>query len=368
MGPKKERRGRKQARRTARPAAIAARDPVPRVTNDAHSRAAFFDRARERTPHLTVTTQAGRFLVATSDRGVGRSLYVKRSRPEFRVLGRTVSVLETVLGREAVTDRLMIDAGANIGTATVSGLTTHGFGSAVSCEPEPENYRLLRANLALNDLEQRVQALNVAVSSRTGSSSFVILESRRGASWVALDAEQIEEAKAVRANRLAEDPNVLDDPKPLRPAELSELTVVDVELVTLDQLVTTEVIDVERTGLTWIDVEGHEGHVLAGAGALVERGVPTVLEFHPQGLDNRGDREKIHAVAEEHYTHFVDVRRRTAADTQPRLELRPGRDLRKHAERFLDPDRPVSFTDILLLRLDTDQASAWTSSGRRLRS
>ena len=106
MGRKKA--GGKRARRKER-------DP----TEGPDARADFFDAAAGETSHLTVTTDVGRFLVATSDRGVGRSLYVKRSRPEFRVLGRVVIVLEAVLGEGAVKDRSFIDVGANIGTTTV---------------------------------------------------------------------------------------------------------------------------------------------------------------------------------------------------------------------------------------------------------
>jgi FkbM family methyltransferase len=349
MGAKKA--GAKRARRKER-------EP----TEGPDARADFFDTAEGETSHLAVTTDAGRFLVATSDRGVGRSLYVKRSRPEFRVLRRVVSVLETVLGEGAVKDRSFIDVGANIGTTTVCALVAHGFGSAVACEPEAENHQLLRANLALNDLEDRAEALEVAVSSRSGRSSFVVVERRKGASWVALDPGKIEAAEAVRAKRLAEDPTARDDPRPRKPAEVSEMTVVDVELVTLDQLATRGLIDLERAGLLWIDAEGHEGHVLAGAGTLADRGVPTVVEFHPSGLDNRGDREGIEAIAEQCYTHFVDVRRRGADRDEPRRHLRSVSELHRYADRFLDPSSPVAFTDLLLLRLDPAQADAWTTA------
>src|SRR3712207_8527825 len=40
---------------------------------------------------------------------------------------------------------------------------------------------------------------------------------------------------------------------------------IDVETVTLDGLVERGAIDAARTALVWVDVQGHEGRVLAGA-------------------------------------------------------------------------------------------------------
>jgi len=327
------------------------RSPAP----EANPRIALFEQARDYASYIGVEAQGGRFLVATSDRAVGKHLFVKQGRPEFRVLGRAVRVVEILTGDDAIAGRLFVDVGANIGTTTVHALVAQRFGSAVSCEPEEENYRLLRANVALNDLEEQVRTLPVAVSSRAGSSELVVLKGRRGASWIAVDRGKIQEAEAVRARRIAEDPGALTDPHARAPGELAEMAVVEVELVTLDHLVKTGVIDADRVGMVWIDAEGHEGHILGGASALADRGTPIVFEFHPKGLEERGDREKVHSLAEECYTHFVDVRRQ--ASDQPRFQLRPVRGLRAHGDRLLDPASPGRFTDLLLLRLDARQAS-----------
>lgn len=330
------------------------------------------------TPYLGVSTDSGRFLVATSDGGVGRSLFVKSGRPEFRVLSRAVRVIEEVMGREAVAGKLFIDIGANIGTTTVCALSAHGFGSAVCCEPERENNQLLRANLALNDLDDRARTLQVAVSSRIGHSSFVVMEERRGASWVAVDRGTVREAEADHAGlvaewiaahpgevpeavaaefeRLAQGEAGSDELDPARRVQLTGMRVVDVELVTLDQLVEQGIIDAEHAGLLWIDAEGHEAHILQGARRLAARGVPIVSEIQPAGLAT-GDRETIHATAEEFYTHFVDVRRHRDR-THERLDLRPVTELREHTQLYLEaPSDLASFTDLLLLRLDAEQAA-----------
>lgn len=178
---------------------------------EANPRIALFEQAGDYAPYIGVEADGSRFLVATSDRAVGQHLFVKQGRPEFRVLSRAVSVIEILTGDDAIAGRLFVDVGANIGTTTVQALVEQHFGSAVSCEPEEENYRLLQANVALNDLEGQVRSLRVAVSSRVGSAELVVLEGRRGASWIAVDRGKIRDAEAVRARRIAEDPGTLTD-------------------------------------------------------------------------------------------------------------------------------------------------------------
>jgi FkbM family methyltransferase len=318
------------------------------------ARTAFFEQAQDYTPLLGVETDEGTFVVATRDAGAGQGLFVERGRPEFRVLRVAVRAVEFLLGDDAVDGTVFVDIGANIGTETVAALRSHRFGSAVCCEPEAANYDLLRANLVLNDLVDRTQALRVAASNRGGRGDLVILADRSGNSWIATDPGKIRDAEERRAKKLAENP-ALDEAR--RGGPRPEIEVAKVELVTLDRLVDDGIIDAERVGMLWVDAEGHEGQILEGASRLTETGVPVVFEFHPQNLDRRGDRRVIHELAERSYTHFIDVRRRPADRTQPRYQLRPVRELSRLADRFLDPSSRAPFTDVLMLRLDAKQAS-----------
>jgi FkbM family methyltransferase len=311
---------------------------------DRDARDEFLAQARELAPYLGVEADGSRFVVATWDRHMGKHLFIKQGRPEFRVLSRAVRVIDALFGDDAVADRVFVDVGANIGTSTISALASQGFGSAVCCEPEEENYRLLRANLALNDLEERTSTLRVAVSDRPGTSNLVVVGGPAGKSRIVSDPEKLLDKRVERAARRLEDPSV----------ELPEMTVTEVEVVTLDGLVSDSVIDVDRLGMLWIDAEGHEGHILRGGHSLTEHGVPLVFEFHPSGLEAHGTRAATHEIAEERYTHFVDMRRQEP--DHERFGLQPVSELRAFAERFLDPASTASYTDILLLRLSAAQA------------
>ena len=164
--------------------APAAEGPPP---EDRDARTAYFDQARYRAEYLGVATDEGEFVVSTSDRHLGKALFVKRSRPEFRVLRLATSVVRSALGVDALAGRTFVDVGANIGTTTVCALRSHGFGAAVCCEAEPANHRLLEANLALNGLKDRAQTRRVGVSSHCGRAQLVVHEESGVFSWVAVD-------------------------------------------------------------------------------------------------------------------------------------------------------------------------------------
>jgi FkbM family methyltransferase len=372
QGPKKQARARaegasptgaaRKAKRRRAPGEkrrAAGRETAPSVPQERprdalNARTVLFEQVRDHAPYIGVSAAGADFIVSTGDRHVGRGLFVKQQRPEMGVLRRAVHVVEALAGEDALADSLFVDVGANIGTTTVTALVSHLFGGAVACEPDEENYRLLRANLALNGLDDRVQPLRTGVSNQNGRSSLVVMEGSGGKSWIALNPATIqadEVTREVSGARAAGHPG----------ADRAAVSVVEVELTTLDRLVETGVVDRDRIGMLWVDAEGHEGHVLEGAGTLAEQGVPIVFEFHPAGIDARGDRSKIHALADECYTHFVDVRRPASDEGQPQLTLRGVAGLPSYAERFLSPSTPEVFTDLLLLRLTPEQVSSGAS-------
>ena len=61
-----------------------------------------------------------------------------------------------------------VDIGAHVGTSTIRALRRHGLASALCFEPEPYNFRILRANLAVNNLDGVVRTFNVALSNHEG--------------------------------------------------------------------------------------------------------------------------------------------------------------------------------------------------------
>jgi FkbM family methyltransferase len=285
------------------------------------SRDRFFEAAAEFTPLVAVDSLNARFVVSTSDEAVGRRLFRRNLRGEMVTLGHTVAILHALGEAHWTQDTTFLDLGANIGTSTITALRSHSFSRAIACEPEPENYRLLRVNATMNDLADRVLALPVAVS-----------DEARGEAALALDPVN------------SGGHHVVDESKARE--------TVTVETVSVDYLADRGIFQIDDVGLIWIDAQGYEGHIVSGAIRLVERGVPIVLEFHPKMLRSAGGYTRLEKLLTTRYTHFVDLRHVEAGESgaSPSFDLRPASDLPGMAEELAADDRS-RFTDILALKL-----------------
>jgi FkbM family methyltransferase len=252
---------------------------------NAQARGAFFDQAGEHTPFVGVTTPEGlSFIVSTEDPSVGKTLFGRRTRSEFRMLATAMKILRI---RGVSRGGIFVDVGANIGTSTVAALVHHGFDLGVAFEPEPLNASLLRANLALNGLGSRVRVVEAAVSDSAGSVHLSISE-KHGGHHVGRGG-------------------------------------FPVDAVTLDDEIKGDV------GLLWIDVQGHEGKVFRGAKALLALRPPVVVEVSPGHL-RLTDTYETFLEAARSYESFVVPDKRAVARPISKLDAT----LREQGKGHLD--------------------------------
>lgn len=255
-----------------------------------HARAAFYAEAARFTPVLAADTPVGRCFVRTGDADVGRDLFHDGFSSERRGLSHAFGALEKVGKLPRGERTTFIDVGANIGLATLAALQEYGFEDAWAFEPEPVNYRLLRINLVANDLESRVRAMPLAISDVKGEATLALNEENFGDHRIAAQAAPISEhGHAGRS--------------------------VTVKTSTLDALPVAERLEMPGGGLLWMDTQGHELRVLAGAGSLLDKGLPVVIEFDPVLLGE--DLAPLEDFIESHFTHLVDLGRKKNADLAP---------------------------------------------------
>ncbi|MEO8299173.1 MAG: FkbM family methyltransferase [Burkholderiales bacterium] len=76
---------------------------------------------------------------------------------------------------------VLVDIGANVGMYSVFGAICQGV-RVFAFEPESQNYALLNANIALNDLSGRVVAYPLALSDRSGADALYLSEFSAGGS------------------------------------------------------------------------------------------------------------------------------------------------------------------------------------------
>jgi FkbM family methyltransferase len=268
----------------------------PRGTSRrAVARDAAFKALGNLTPSFAVESDGVRVYVDTADQEVSRLafIYGLYDKPLMTL---AFSALDQLGGRADLGGARLLDLGANIGTATLTAVACFGAEGAYAFEPDRSNFRNLAINIAANRLGERVGAFELALSDSEGTVELELSPTNAG-------------------DHRVRPPGAAPDPARER---------VEVRAVRLDDLVASGQVDLDRVGLAWLDVQGHEGHLLAGGRSLLEREIPIVAEYWPSGLRAAGGYERFHELTAAAFSGFVDLggpRRRPGDCERPIAEL-----------------------------------------------
>lgn len=219
---------------------------------------------------ITRTTKHGRLSFSSRDMTIGRWLFVKGGFEHY-LIERALSVAIADGHLKQTNGGYLLDIGANIGTVCVHLVRKGLFAAALAIEPIPSNYSMLRRNIRLNSLERSIMAVDCAVSSVAGSCVMELAPGNSG------DCRIRREGSSLQATRMGE-------------ARWPTLTV---SVSTVDEVMSRAGVEPNDVKLLWMDVQGHETHVLEGAHRLLERSsCPVVMEFWPYGLARAGVTER----------------------------------------------------------------------------
>ncbi|MDW3096129.1 MAG: FkbM family methyltransferase [Gammaproteobacteria bacterium] len=188
------------------------------------------------------------FIVSSSDKTIARGLF---SNKEFDLDKLTAALKILQFDKK---HSLLIDIGANIGTICIPAIKRGYFDEAIAIEPDPFNYRLLKANVLINDLNSQIDTYNIALGKDDGEQ--LVLE---------------QSVDNFGDHRIMVDENNGD----------SSLQKIKVKSESLDSIFDASV---EKNVLVWMDTQGYEGYVLAGASSTISKKIPLVIEFWPFGM------------------------------------------------------------------------------------
>jgi FkbM family methyltransferase len=180
-----------------------------------------------------------------------------------------VAAVLALLDGNGISLERLIDVGANIGTTTIEVLRRRPGVSAVAFEPDPRNFQLLRLNLIANRFDRRVVAHRLALGQTDATLSFELSASNYGDHRVRLPGSGV--------------PGGFDE------QARETITVPGARLDDIAGLA------VGPSTLVFIDVQGFEGHVLAGAHRTLAARPAVAFEFWPYGLDRVDGRRRLYS-------------------------------------------------------------------------
>jgi len=191
------------------------------------------------------------FIISSQDKTIARELYITK---EY-----DLSKLETALKilKFDKLDSLLIDVGANIGTICIPAIKRNYFSKAIAIEPDPINFNLLKANIYLNDLGDEIDTYNCALGEKAEEDLILELsESNFGDHRIRRGSPEEEIDQFNKRN-------------------------IQVKSKSIDSMFQY---DSNQQVLLWMDTQGYEGYILAGASNLLSNRIPIVVEFWPYGM------------------------------------------------------------------------------------
>ena len=135
---------------------------VAKIFDGETFRRAYFDTLDPNRQFSVSTHGIEKYVVLNADKAISRTLFIQGSF-DFDKVEKVISVMSGV--NKAFKLETLIDVGANIGTVCIPAVRRGLAANAIAIEPEPLNYRVLVANIFLNDLADKIKTYNLALGS-----------------------------------------------------------------------------------------------------------------------------------------------------------------------------------------------------------
>ena len=183
-----------------------------------------------------------KYLLGSSD-WISKKLFIDKSF-DYRILTKAIKFLGKKHSKST-----LVNIGAHIGSTCIPAIKENKFKNSIAFEPTKRNFRLLKANIFLNEIDDRVQAYNLAISNKKANLHLGTTKGNTG------------------GNRILRNKQ--------KNTEIVKSDILDNYTYNLNK----------NNSLIFIDAEGHEPNIFLGAKKTIKKKIPIVFEFYPSLLD-----------------------------------------------------------------------------------
>ncbi len=277
-------------------------------------RGLLFDLQKNYSKYIGLKNKNGeRFIIFSNDNIISKDIFL---RDEFDLI-KLEKTLDFLNKKKKIEN--FFDIGANIGTICIPATKRQLVKSCKAVEPENRNFELLKTNITLNNLENKITPYNYALSNKN---------------------DQIVKMELAKNN--SGDHRVKEEVKfNLRGEENRKL--IDIKTKTFDSLFPNVN---KENDLVWIDTQGHEAKILEGSKNVIKNKIPIVIEFWPYGLKRSGDWERIFQIIK-NFKYYVDL---SNSELQAHLINEKSLDDLKNGWDNEKKNKHSLFTDLILLQ------------------
>ena len=164
----------------------------------------------------------------------------------------------------------LINIGAHIGSTCIPAIKENKFNNSIAFEPTKKTFKLLQANIFLNEVNEKILAYNLAISNKKANLYLAIKKGNIGGNYISTNKK--------------------------KNTEIVKSDILDNYTYNLNK----------NNTLIFMDVEGHEPNIFLGAKKTIKKKIPIVFEFYPSLL-NKNWIKKFDPVFK-NYKFFYDLR------------------------------------------------------------
>ena len=166
--------------------------------------------------------------------------------------------------------KFLINVGSHVGTTLIPAIRDNLFEHCIAFEPSIDNFRLLTANININQMEKKVTLFNLALSDKI-KKGYLKLSSPNNSG----DFRVVKEAKSAEKIKL----NILDN-------------------------FTSQVN--KNNSLIFMDAQGHESEIFLGGKKTLKKKIPIIFELQPDLIKKRIPEVLYNSI--QHYNNLADLR------------------------------------------------------------